>query len=165
MGVSLEQWGNWLKGGARHVGEGFTQPDDDWQPIAFVCDTQGQTTALMLDPEMFRPGRKEVMFAFLSEEMRRLGADRVGFVISTWMAKAPTKDPEEAMRWAETAGPPSEQPDREEGLVISWGDVTGDHLSMAEITRHPDGPPTLGDWQDMRGDGALVECVRRAVAP
>ena len=147
---------------AREVGRGFTEPDDDWQPIALAMDAKGRGIFMVLD---FGPA-SETKQAFLEEVLpvllREAGAVAVALVTSSWMLTFKGKRPAVLPR-------PSESPDREEVLIVSVVDRLRAEAQIAPILRHPDRPPELGPWdvlpEDASFGGLVPETLRRALAP
>ena len=112
------------------VGEGFTEPDDDWAPVLFAQDGKGELTVVgfpVLDD-------RDATVAILRTTLHKVGAVRYALVLSSWAA---TSD----------YVPPSENPERREVLTLLLSDPETDDFYLAPILRREDAPPRLGEWE------------------
>ena len=147
--------------GAERVGEGFDDPDDDWAPMAMVSRADGTLLAVGIDPRfMANDGRKDM----LAEEMlpailREQEATAIVLLTSTWYVDQSRRDAaEHGFRR------PSQDPNRKEAVTLMGLSLTEQALWMADIERHEDAPPTLGEWRKLP-DKSVTEITGRFVIP
>lgn len=69
------------------------------------------------------------------------------FVSTAWVAAYRRDDPTVNARAGTAEVRPSEHPDREEIIMLMYHTRREALLISAPVTRHPDKPPTLGDWE------------------
>jgi hypothetical protein len=162
-----------LRTGVEDIGSSFTEPDDDWM---FVCmgRTEDDGVVIGVDPSAFQTEEtKDQLPQLLANLAQRQGFVAYGMVISMWYVVLDKRDsPEEfdsLERDRSWTGPrPSEHPKRKEGVLIVGVDRFGDEAYTADIIRHDDAPPTLGEWRSWGGEpdglqGRFIDPLRRAL--
>ena len=134
--------------------EHFTDPDDDWEPILFVEGKTG-TGMTPLGQFMRNDGSKDMLAeVVIPAVVEQFQATTVVMVLSTWTASVASKEELEPIRYV----PPSQRPDRREQLLIIEYTREGvTRQAFAEIIRHENSPPTLGDWDEQIMDKAVLE--------
>lgn len=127
------------KEGVKQVGERFTKPTDDWEPVALCMDDKGQVhTATMDVPE---GGHRATALGVLAWLKSKRAVEAV-FISSAWMASAETEE-----EWNARNIRPSEDPDRVEAVIIVGAKGGETEAWSARIERHKRQPPTLGEWE------------------
>lgn len=153
---------------ARQLGETmFTEPDDDWEPMIFLKpgDESEGWPILPVGPFMQSNATKNILAeAVIPSAVERFQATEVVMILSTWTSENSSKMLHETGEYK----PPSEQDDRKELLMLSEIKSTGaGRHAFAPIERHEDGPPTLGEWEELEQEaditGRFVEPVVRAL--
>lgn len=138
----------------------FTKPDDDWVPIAFMEGPEGQATFPIAD-FMDNDHSKDLLTEFiLPQVIKEFRAHTLVMIISAWQGRnlEPGTDPMDRPR-------PSEDPERKEILMLIEYTREGvQRHTVADIIRHEDSPPTLGEWDDW-GDDAHLGSEGRFVGP
>jgi hypothetical protein len=140
----------------------FTEPDDDWTPIVFLEDATG-TWAMMPIEEFMQNDRTKDMLVelIIPETIKRFEAKVVVMILSVWHSKIP-----KGVDWQDRPMP-SEDPNRSEALVLTEYTAEGvKRYSMAEIIRHEDSPPTLGEWENTDAtdyEGRFVQPIVKAM--
>ena len=126
----------------------FTEPEDDWEPIAFLELEEGNAIpALPMGMYMQSVQGKELLARMiLPMAIDHFGAKRIVLLLSVWMAQGYSKEEIESGEYMA----PSKHPERTEHIQLL--ELTADGVqrhSMAQIIRHEDSPPTLGEWDDL----------------
>jgi hypothetical protein len=145
----------------------FTEPDDDWTPVAFL-ETKAGLTTVPLAPYMGSPREKDILADLLLPTLiRDSQATRVVMILSVWVGTAASQEEMDSPDWL----PPSQQPDRtEKVLLIEYTRDGVGRQSSARIIRHDDSPPTLGEWEEPMGQlrmegrfvGPIVNALKQA---
>lgn len=165
MSIPFEEWVSLLRSMAEGVGtDVLTEPDDDWVPVLFAEDGEGEPMIVRLPPEAFKPDNKQMLFAVIPLMLQQLSATRAALLVSTWFVVAPEgTDDSDAFRQS-LPDTLQDAPGRQEAVVIAAADQEQDVVWMATIERHQDGPPTLRDWrQQPNSVGAVPDMIRSAV--
>lgn len=138
----------------------FTKPDDDWVPIAFLEGPEGQATFPIAD-FMDNDRSKDLLAEFiLPQAISKFRAHTVVMVLSAWQGRNIPK----GVDWQDRPRP-SEDPERKEILILVEYKREGvTRHTVADIIRHEDSPPTLGEW-DNWGDDAKLGADGRFVGP
>lgn len=139
---TFEEWIEHSKQLVADLGEGFTKPDDDWVPVAFLQGSKQMYIAgLMVDKDQYK--------AVLRRLGKELEPQYATVVLSAWsMVMDGGYLPE---------GGISKHPDRTELLMLDVSDGRQNQRLLAKIQRTSDAPPTLGEWEEMTGSqGQLV---------
>lgn len=140
----------------------FTQPDDDWTPIAFLQGKDEQVTFPL--GEFMEDDRSKDILAhlILPGAIKHLKATSMVTVMSIWQSKT------SAESLATEYIPPSQCEDRTEHVMITEYTAEGvQRQAFAQILRHEDKPPTLDEWQQMDDaigfSGRFVEPIVKAL--
>jgi hypothetical protein len=144
----------------------FTEPDDDFAPVALVIGEKLRTVVPMNIPN----DEAKDIFANLviPTTVRALEAWMVVLVLSAWTVEMTPFEGEtraEAQaRWEDLGVMPSEHPNRKEIVVLSC--ITADEMQFwrADINRHKKKPPTLGAWK-MASEKSGAEMSGRFIDP
>lgn len=122
----------------------FTKPDDDWTPVMFLEDKNGQFEIFPLEPFMGDDASKHFCTdVLMPAAIMSVAARKVVIVLSAWTASVWCKEELEPIRYI----PPSQREDREEVLlVIEYSKSGVERTAIAPIIRHEDSTPELGDW-------------------
>lgn len=158
-----------LTGGAHHVGKGFKDPDDDWQPIWLVAQKDAGT---IISGDL----HKHDMTQMVSLYARNVGAIGVGTVQSAWMVGTGMgMSPErarEAQAYMEAHGGETKGiPERVEVVMVALYTATAWEYHMARIFRRKRRPPRLGPFEKNLGSdegkthtsGAMVDPIQQAL--
>lgn len=131
---------------AEGVGQEFTGPGDDWTMVAVAhpADPNAQGLVIGFDPAM----RKDQTVIALRQLIEQADIEAFTMVVSTWISHIERKDydPNNITR-------PSEDPNREERLLIFGANADEQIATFSTITRDGTNPPTLGPWEDFPTDG------------
>lgn len=138
------------------IKDGHQNPDDDWGSIA-IAHSDEENIVLGFDPQLFAtPESKDRLKDILSQLIREKNIHTFVLVLSAWSVvhkHVPGTNPEEPGHL-----PPSEDPNRQEVLIITGLDAEGVSSRSAEIERFEDKPPSLGEWKDASDvSGRFVE--------
>lgn len=132
------------------IGEGFTEPDDDWMPIACL-DGEDGLILIGLAGDLFADGlRKDALALFLKQAMVQFKARRYALLLNTHMRAV---DPDEYEQIASEHKRVQEFEGAEEILVLVVGDAEQEDCVMAKIERDGISPPTLMEWKEPQGWG------------
>lgn len=147
-----------MKQGAQDVQGRFTSPDDDWVPILLVKSPDGIGLAMVTITD-----DKQATADMLQESLRSNKATEAVLITSAWTISrglGEQFDPERDF-------PICEQPDRQEVLVLTHVTTESAAMYMANINRHADTPPTLGEWQEQvdgpQVAGIFVDAMRKGI--
>lgn len=143
-----------MKRGAADVQRNFTSPDDDWAPVMIVNGPRG--VAVLMVPI---GDDKNLTAAIITEALRSYQATEAALVTSSWTVQRETMSEDDL--------PVSQQPDRKEVLVLTYVSADSAEMSMADIVRHVDTPPTLGEWSEQMGgpflSGLFADALRKGI--
>jgi hypothetical protein len=150
--------------GVAAVQESFTDPDDDWEPVMFAI-SDDENVVIGLPPAAFASDRAKDMLCdvalpgiILAGRVRALV-----MVMSTWEVEYTKEFPRSADPHRQM--PPSQHPRRREALYLSGLTATLTRSLRADIQRHPDAPPTLGEWRVREADHPNYDVTGRFIAP
>lgn len=134
-----------IKDAVEAIREGFKKADDDWIPVLVVTTPSGvKVSPIPISAD------KEATAKALTWYLADLGATEAAMVASSWMIVR------EGVQNEQDFLPVSEQPDRQEVLILAH--VTSDSvdMEMAEIFRDGVNPPKLSDWAPAEQGGPFV---------
>jgi hypothetical protein len=144
------------KEGVRHIEGEMTKPTDDWEAVLIVAGPrgpEGQTsddgslavTVVGIDPHfMASELTKDVLATSVFPDMiRQTQAEAVAFVSSAWYSMPEPGQPRV---------PPSEDPNRKEGVFIDAMTADEHMFCTADIVRTTNTPPMLTQWDDKSAD-------------
>lgn len=162
--MDFDEFATMVRDGVDHVGHGFTSPDDDWSTMAFLehgHDITLVALALETTPQIVAAVRGLIA---------QTKATKIALVTSTWMVDLlEVTDPDIRAKFGRDEIMPEDYdgPGKYESVVVSVFDAEIIKAWNAIIERHPDAPPTLGEWQPL-GDvgtmsGAMVEPIHEAL--
>jgi hypothetical protein len=164
MPTPLETLTEMSKDAIESIAETFEEPDADWLPTMLVMTREETFNLVGIDPEfMASPTTK----AILAEQvipgvLREQNAIAAAFVSSAWMG---TYD-NTKMGIGDKHLRPSQQPDRQEVVMLTLATALEAKSLTAPIIRHEDGPPTLGEWDGFDNpEGLFPEALRAGLAP
>jgi hypothetical protein len=131
----------------------FKEPDDDWEPAAFLLRADDSLMVIGIDPHYLRNHlTKDLLFEErLPEVIRKERAQHLAVLTSAWTVKMDDPDltPEKAQEiiaWCGEHGV-GNHPLATEALMMNIHSVEGHEFWTADILRHDDAPPTLGQWE------------------
>lgn len=123
----------------------FTEPDDDWTPVAFLDGPDGRTTMPLVQFMGDEVSKDILTQSILPSVIQQFRATTVVMVISTWVSKASSELLTDTGKYV----PPSMQADREERvLIVEYTREGVTRQAWATIQRFPDKVPQLGEWDD-----------------
>lgn len=162
--MTFRQFADKAKLNARMVGRSFTEPDDDWAPVAMLEIATGQVHVILLTPFFVDSDTKDVLtHQVLPALIQDTGARKLALVLSAWMAARPEHESEDEF----TSVRPSERPDRQEILQVVVYDAERVEWWAAPIERHRRKPPSLGAWRDPglgeQMDGRFITPIAEAL--
>ena len=168
----FEDFRHWTLSSVEEVSRSFTRPDEDWLPVLLLLTPRGGIIA-GIDLEFYQnDGRKEKLVKRLCAVITRTHATAFALVQMMWRswALSPEVSKPGARERALHSGRlrPSNDPQREETLLIHITDDFHDELWAAVIQRRPHRPPCLGRWEktDLKTDhmtGRFIEPLRAAL--
>lgn len=159
--MTYREFVNFVKDTIREYGAGFTSPNDDW-PMAICVDHSTDATPHWFEPPdevTARPDGIQILGQALAAGSLITRPTKVAIVTSTWQVIVDRDEPVPP-----DMPRPGDHPDRFEAVVAIVMDAERVEPWTALIERHPDAPPTLGEWEvgDEAG-GALVDPLRAAL--
>lgn len=130
----------------RDVGQGFTEPNEDWMPVVITVDEKAKMGVAGV-PDFFENSQTKEMFAqvVLPNLLKRFEANRYALVTSAWILRIKTDEWEEQTKNIKKSL--SEHPDHEECVMLCISDKDGDEFYSAPILRDGEQPPVLGEWE------------------
>lgn len=151
-----------IKRGARMLCEGpldlpgrFTTPDADWGSIMMFVAGDGQIRQAILEIT----DDKDETALRLRQFLHRMHAREACLITSGWHISIPVS--ENVIGYV---GPrPSQSPDRTEVLTVTYVSGKRAVTECAEITRHPDRPPSLGEFIPAQDVGRFIEAMKRGI--
>ena len=160
--MNAKRWRKHVLHIVRQVGRTFTRPGDDWAPTLLLLTAEGE-----LVPALLRCPKEALPLAVLSA-FREFRPERAAFVLSGWSVHVEGQDPallQLAVEMNAALGV-SNNPNRKEVLIVEVGGPGAVETYHADIERHQDRPPSLGEWRQMKGQatGRLVGVLGRAFA-
>lgn len=163
MSGDLNRLYAWTTSVARGMGEEtFTDPDDDWAPVAFGATKKNERVFIQIDPDfMSGDEAKDQFVTKLVGVIREHRLRMLAMLMSTYVVKIPKSEaPHPEGKWPR----PSLHPDREEMLMVCAIDVNRVISGLAPIHRSPDAPPGLGEFEIADDTmGRFVEPFRDAL--
>lgn len=145
--------------------EVFTEPDDDWAPIAFVEDKDGDRMTLPLGEWMGDDRMKDVLTnLILPGAIKHVKAQKVVMILSIWQSETSAQ----LLRDTDEYIPPSECDDRTEHVMVTEYTREGvTRQAFAQIQRHEESPPTLDEWRELPDaagyTGRFIEPIVKAL--
>jgi hypothetical protein len=129
-------------------------PEDDWQPVLIgLTETEATVVGFPIMPNL-----KDTLVEVLATIAKQFGFKAMAVVTTVWYVKVAvdasslTDEEREALEREHMNTPPSEHPNRVEAVLIQALDAEVMRFRVAEIERHPDAPPTLGEWKPLGED-------------
>jgi hypothetical protein len=144
----------------------FTDPDDDWTPVAFLEGPQG-IAQMPLEPFMEDDQTKDILAdTILPQLITETKTTRVIMVLSVWTSATSASLLHETGKYV----PPSQHDDRREAVyLIEYTRDGVQRQTHADIIRHETKPPSLGEWSQIekvtsfegRFVGPIVAALKR----
>ena len=128
---------------ARDNAESLDGPEDDILPIMLWVGPHG-IGFMPLHEGMRSDKTKEAIAPVMTATLAVSRATAVVMTTTAWMVVAPRVEVGDPFKDVEF--PLSENPDRSEHVVLMCVKEGKDILTSAPVTRYPDRPPTLGEW-------------------
>lgn len=140
-------------------------PDGDFMPVVHVFDDESRMTVVGLDTQLLSTsfGKQFLFEGLLCPMVDRLGGRQVVCVMTAWMLAMNGEDAEEKMREAMESGLEN-HPEHVECVIVNGIDPLHTHIRTAQITRHENAPPTLGEW-DIWPSGENIVLEGRMIDP
>ena len=142
----------------------FNKPDDDWIPVVFLDGPEGTATVPVYD-FMDSDEKKDLLtHSILPAMISQFKATSVVILISAWVSAKATESYEGG---GGVYIPPSQQPDREERvLIVEYTREGITRQAWAPILRSETEVPQLGEWDDQATlgvDGRFVAPIVKAL--
>lgn len=120
----------------KELASDWEQPDDDLAPAMLIAGRDGKRVLVEIDPEFFQNEfTKDVLSEFVMPNMiREANGIAAVYICSVWETRLDDV-------------PVSRAPDRTEAVIVLGANLEEFRLARAEIQRHPDAPPTLGEFE------------------
>jgi hypothetical protein len=135
---------------SRECVEGLTDPDEDIMPVLLWWGPHGPGLMPMGDL-MKGDVHKDRLAKWITATLAVSQATECVTVTTGYMAKVDRDDPDVDVSRGTVTKPVRERPEAVEAVVLMCSDRRGQGgIVHAELTRYPDKPPTLGDWNDQR---------------
>jgi len=133
---------------ARECLESLKEPDDDILPVLMWIGPYGMGVMPMLD--MADDDAKDALAEMMTTSLACSRATEALMITCSWMVTAKSKDGDPTILNVM----PSQHPDRVECITAMHmtGDKKHESMSSAVITRYPDKPPELGEWDTNLSD-------------
>ena len=130
----------------------FTEPDDDWVPVLFMEDSEGNQATMPIEMFMQNEQTKNLLTdMIIPAAIKNFKARTVVMVLSVWRSTLPPD-----VDWQDRPTPSEDLDRREEVMIIEYTAEGVTRSAMAEIIRHENAPPTLAEWDDM-GEASLSQ--------
>lgn len=146
MSTQLDMYDSAALVASKMPDELFTEPDDDWEPVAFLEGEEGRMM-IPLGSMMGDEQAKDLLTSLLLPHViKKTKARSLVMVLSIWQSKRSAKILNEEDKYI----PPSQCQDRTEHVMVTEYTAEGvQRKAFAQIHRHEDKPPTLGEWEQM----------------
>jgi 2,4-dienoyl-CoA reductase-like NADH-dependent reductase (Old Yellow Enzyme family) len=129
---------------AREFVGDLDDPEDDILPV-MLCQGPhglGMLPLNLMDSEQ----SKDQLALWMTAMLTVSRAEEAVMVTTAWMV---TVDRDQVdMAEGTSRVQPSEHPNRTEAVILMCSKKGGDRMISAQLTRHPDKTPDLGDWDD-----------------
>lgn len=168
----FESFRHWTLSSVEEVGRRFTRPDEDWLPVLILRTARGGIIA-SIDLRFYENDEsKQRLVKRLSAVIVKSRATAFSLIQMMWRSYAIAPEGERpgprerALRSGRLR--PSEDPLRQETILIHITDDMHAEIWAAVIQRRPDRPPRLGRWEktDLKIDhmtGRFIEPLRAAL--
>jgi hypothetical protein len=126
------------------------RPDQDWQPVIVGITVDGAAEVIAFPMPPNEGDNRDVLAAALFALAKQHRFKAMAFVSMVWMVDTQASTEAEAQASQEhlaAGGLPSTDPNRREAIIVQAMDAEVQRLHYAFVTRHPDQPPELGEWQ------------------
>ncbi len=157
--MTYREFTEYAKDSVRKIGASFTEPDDDWEPVALVESAEGNTVVGLMVDKAYWP---EIVSAIVKETK----ATKVALVASSWGLEFTSSAEYDAYMADPDAPPPSKHPNGVEQVVVSIFDAERVEVWSAKILRDGEQPPVLDEWDwggDVEPSGRMVDPIRAAM--
>ena len=138
------------KDAARRNAERLTEPDEGIMPVFLWLGPRG-VGLMPIGPMLQDEETKDMLALHMTAAMVVGRATEAVMVTTAWTVKREMTDEEKAAYKRGTYGivPPSKDPDRVEIIGLMRVSNEGDDMHQAELIRHPDRPPDIGEWESI----------------
>lgn len=163
---SLDVFAEGIKRIVEGIGDDFTETDDDWMATLIIETDDGQRLAIGLSGDLFDGEfRKDILVMTMKHTLAGMKAMRYALVLSAWGILGREGGTEEEIRAThqEWRGRFQDHPERIEMVVLQIVDREQEFGMTAEIQRHEDKPPTLGEWKKSTGMSGRFPSLREAL--
>lgn len=167
----LEEIGQQLMTAVEEIGKDFEHADDDWLPVAHLYGPDGPMI-MVIDPQWMQSEKTKnaLLHEVLAPAIVRSGAKEAALVLAVWAIKL-SKDnhnPEEFRKQVEEAQRVgiSANKFRKEMVIVEVMNESDYRIWSADIVRHDDSPPTVGEWEEWEGTkvaGRFAEPLQAAL--
>lgn len=134
---------------ARSCAADLTEPEEDILPVLLWVGPYGMGIMPLL--EMGDDDAKDAIAAMMTTVIATGRAAQAVLITTSWMVSAPRDEdgkPKKSAMDAMGGVMPSQHPDRIEAVTAMYASLAGtDSMSHAVLTRYPDKPPTMGEWE------------------
>lgn len=122
----------------------MTSPQDDWQPVMFMQDDEGEITQYPMPWGLLDGSDSglEMLSGLLTMVVTMERPERFAILTNGW--RVPGMSEAEKMEWPNDL---AKHPRAEERLWLRVADPNGDEHWTTRILRHEQTPPSLGEWE------------------
>jgi hypothetical protein len=131
--VGGDDFGEWIRSGVEQVRRKFTEPDAEWETLAFVERMDGERSVY----PVYGDPNTELADALLAIVAEESGAQRVGFVFAAWKVTDHLE-----------ADSVAEDPRRVEIVCVYIIGRESVEYRSAPVYRDGEQPPALGEWSE-----------------
>jgi hypothetical protein len=133
-------------------------PEDDWDLVGHFVSGEGVYVAPFHPLFFSNDETRREFFSLVAKIIKEKDIFMVGLIGTYWSADVNSVE--------DILTRPEDNPNRYEAVVVSVMDEERYLSRFARIERHPDAPPTLGEWEGGMSDvpaGVVVEEIQKAL--
>jgi|ERR1700729_795951 len=157
--MTYREFVEYAKDSVRKIGESFKDPEDDWEPVALIENSDGKAIIVALSAP------KEIWPMAVGAIVQQERATKVALITSSWGLEFTSSEEYDAYMADDDAPSPSKHPNGVEQVVVSVFDAERVEAWSAKILRDGEQPPVLGEWGWGGADpsGRMIDPIRAAM--